>query len=152
MTRMPKNLLFACTHNMIRSPMAEAMMKTRFGDRIGVDSCGITEGSPDGFTIAVMTEAGINIMQHQPKTFAALGDKTFDLIICFSEVSHSHAVEFARGHSSEVEYWPIYDSGLVSENREAKLRAYRAVRDEIAARLDARFSTGSPPSKHPENT
>ena len=34
MKTLPGSLLFACTHNMVRSPMAEAMMKARFAKRI----------------------------------------------------------------------------------------------------------------------
>ncbi|MGC6485548.1 MAG: low molecular weight phosphatase family protein [Candidatus Puniceispirillales bacterium] len=139
MTMASATILFACTHNMIRSPMAEALMKARFPNRVFVDSCGITEGSLDGFVVTVMDEIGIDLKAHQPKRFADLDDEYFDLIICFSEDSHKHATEFARGKSTEVEYWPVYDAALASENREERLKAYRAVRDEIAARLDARF-------------
>ena len=137
---LPETILFVCTHNMIRSPMAEAMMKARFGNKVFIDSCGITEGSPDGFSIAVMEEINIDMNAHHPKRFEDLEDEYFDLIVCFSETSRDHAVEFTRDKSTEVEYWPIYDAGLVSENREEKLRAYRAVRDTIASRLDERFN------------
>lgn len=137
----PATILFACTHNMIRSPMAEALMKDKFGNRIFIDSCGITEGSPDGFAVTVMDEIGIDLKAHQPKCFADLEDEYFDLIICFSEASRDHALEFALGKSTEVEYWPIYDAALVSENRVERLQAYRQVRDEIIAGLKARFTT-----------
>ena len=76
--KQPLNILFACTHNKIRSPMAEAMMKDIYGDYIGrVDSCGMDDGGDfgDGFTIAVMQEIGINLMDHEPKSFTDLEDK-----------------------------------------------------------------------------
>ena len=68
------NILFACTHNKIRSPMAEALTKTMYPSRIAhIDSCGIDDGGGigDGFTIAVMQEIGIDLLDHTPKSFAA---------------------------------------------------------------------------------
>lgn len=139
--RPPATILFACTHNMIRSPMAEALMKARFPKTVFIDSCGITEGSLDGFVVTVMDEIGIDLMAHQPKRFVDLEDEYFDLIICFSKESYDQAVEFAQGKSTEVEHWPVFDAALASENREERLKAYRAVRDDIASRLDNRFDT-----------
>ena len=135
----PATILFACTHNMIRSPMAEALMKDKFGSRIFIDSCGITDGSPDGFAATVMDEIGIDLKAHQPKCFADLEDEYFDLIICFSDVSYAMAENIARNKSTEVEYWPVFDAALGSDNREERLQAYREVRDIIAAKLKDRF-------------
>ena len=53
------SVLFACTYNAIRSPMAEALMKYFHGHRIYVDSVGVREGDPDPFMVAVMDEIGI---------------------------------------------------------------------------------------------
>ena len=136
---LPGNVLFACTHNMIRSPMAEGLMKSLFPNKVFTDSCGINAGVPDGFVINVMNEINIDMTRHLPKSFEDLEDEYFDLIICFSDVSFEKAKIFAKGKSTEVEHWPVFDSGLVSDNRDERLKAYRLVRDIIAEKLKEKF-------------
>ena len=136
---LPGTVLFACTHNMIRSPMAEGIMKQLCPNTVFVDSCGINAGSSDGFVITVMQEIGIDMTQHEPKSFGDLDDEYFDLIICFSEYSYSKAQDFAQAKSTEVEYWPVFDAGLASDNREERLAAYRVVRDRIGDLIKEKF-------------
>jgi protein-tyrosine-phosphatase len=139
---LPSTVLFACTHNMIRSPMAEALMKSMFPGQIFADSCGLSAGVADGFVITVMDEIGIDLSNHEPKSFDDLEDEFFDLIICFSDVSYAMALDMAQSKSTEVEFWPVYDAALASDNREERLTAYRLVRDAIAEKLQDYF--GSP--------
>ena len=143
--KLPTTVLFACTHNMIRSPMAEGLMKSLFPNKVFADSCGIDAGIPDtgildGFMINVMDEINIDMSQHKPKSFLDLNDDYFDLIVCFSDISYGQAVQFAKGKSIEVEYWPVFDSGLVSDNRGERIKAYRLVRGIITEKLKARFA------------
>ena len=142
---LPGAVLFACTHNMIRSPMAEGLMKAMFPGRVFADSCGLNAGAPDGFVFNVMNEIGIDLTNHQPKSFDDLEDEYFDLIICFSDVSFAMAEEIARNKSTEVEYWPVFDAALGSDNREERLKAYREVRDIISAKLKDRFGGDEAP-------
>ena len=62
---MPSNLpgavLFACSQNAIRSPMAEGLMRHFYGRCVYVQSCGVRTGEPDGFVVAVMDELGIDL-------------------------------------------------------------------------------------------
>ena len=68
MVRPPSSVLFACTFNSIRSPMAEALLKHLHGRRIYVDSVGVREHSLDPFAAAVMEEIGIDLKRHrEPK-------------------------------------------------------------------------------------
>ncbi|MFN8720741.1 MAG: low molecular weight phosphatase family protein, partial [Rhodospirillales bacterium] len=48
------SVLFACTHNSIRSPMAEAMLKHLHGRRLYVDSVGVRSGERDPFMVEVL--------------------------------------------------------------------------------------------------
>ena len=81
MVELPSAVLFACTMNSVRSPMAEGILKFLHGTRIYVDSAGVRASEVDGFAIAVMDEIGIDIASHKPKAFEALEDSYFDLII-----------------------------------------------------------------------
>jgi len=129
------SILFACNVNAVRSAMAEEMVKMAFPGQIFTDSCGVAPGQPDGFAIAVMTEAGYDISQHIPKSFDDLDCEFYDVIISFSPEAHERALELTRNIDSQALYWPVDNLADLQGSREERLRAYRAVRDDIAAKL-----------------
>lgn len=142
-------MLFACNFNRVRSPMAEGLLKRLVGDRIFVDSCGLrreagegTEGA-DPFSRAVMAELGVDLAAHAPKTFDDLEDDSFDLVISLTPEAQHRAVELTRGRAVDIEYWPTFDPTLVEGAREARLAAYRDVRDSLSRRIVQRFGGGS---------
>ena len=141
----PSAVLFCCTQNSIRSPMAEALLKYLHGTRIFVDSVGVRASEIDGFAIAAMDEIGIDLTKHRSKTFDDLEDTSFDLIISLSPEAQHSAVEMTRTMACEVEYWPTMDPSVVEGTREEMLDAYRDVRDTLLARIRERFpSSGAP--------
>lgn len=133
------SVLFACTMNAARSPMAAAIMRHFHGKRIYSDSCGARAGELDGFAVAVMEEIGIDISAHKPKTFDQLEDSSFDLIVSLSPEAQHHAVEMTRYWSCEVEFWNTFDATVVEGSRDARLDAYRTVRDQLLDRILDRF-------------
>lgn len=145
MASQPGSVLFCCTENSIRSPMAEGLMKYLHGRRIFVDSVGVRASEIDGFVVAVMDEIGIDLSKHRPKTFDDLEDTSFDLIISLSPEAQHSAVEMTRTMACDVEFWPTLDPSIVEGNREERLDAYRDVRDKLMARIRERFPiTGAP--------
>jgi protein-tyrosine-phosphatase len=135
----PHSVLFACTLNAVRSPMAEAYLKHLLGKQLYVDSVGLKPSELDGFAVAVMDELGFDLKNHKPKTFDQLEDTSFDLIITLSPEAHHKALEWARHMAAEVEYWPTFDATAIEGDRERKLEAYREVRDLIMKRIRERF-------------
>lgn len=143
----PGAVLFACNLNRVRSPMAEALLKRLVGDRIYVDSCGARLPEPvlddddevDAFAKAVMAEIGCDLSEHNAKTFDDLEDTSFDLVISLTPEAQHRAVELARGRAVDIEYWPTFDPTLAEGSREARLAAYREVRDALAAKIAERF-------------
>jgi protein-tyrosine-phosphatase len=140
--RPPSSVLFACSWNAIRSPMAEAILKHHRGKTIYVDSAGVRTQEVDGFAVAVMEEIGIDISRHRAKTFDELEDTSFDLVISLSPEAQHKAVELTRTMDCLVEFWPIIDPGVVEGGRETQLEAYREVRDLLMQRILRRFPTG----------
>jgi protein-tyrosine-phosphatase len=137
---LPSAVLFACTMNSVRSPMAEAIMKFLHGHRVFVDSVGVRTGYIDGFAVAVMDEIGIDLTRHNSKTFDDLEDDNFDIVIPLSPQAQHRAVEMTRAMAVEIEFWNTFDPSIIeSEDREVKLDAYRKVRDELMIRIKARF-------------
>ncbi|MGZ9034463.1 MAG: arsenate reductase/protein-tyrosine-phosphatase family protein, partial [Rhodospirillales bacterium] len=96
MLEVPSAVLFACTFNAVRSPMAEGILRARHGRRVYVESIGIRPGKLDPFAVQVMDEIGIDISGHEPRTFDDLEDESFDLIISLSPEAQHRAVEMTR--------------------------------------------------------
>ena len=145
---LPGSVLFACTLNAIRSPMAAAILRHLAGRRVYVESAGVRAGEVDPFVAAVMDEIGIDLSRHQPHTLADLHDTTFDLIVTLSPEAHHQALEMTRTMAVDVEYWPTFDASLMvgQGNREQALESYRAVRDRLFQRIKTRFGFEGGPS------
>jgi protein-tyrosine-phosphatase len=140
-------VLFACTMNAVRSPMAAAILRHLAGQRIYVESAGVRAGELDPFMVVVMNEIGIDVSRHEPRTLADLHDTSFDLIVTLSPEAHHQALELTRTMAVGVEYWPTFDASLMmgQGSREQILDSYRAVRDRLFKRIKSRFDlTGGP--------
>lgn len=141
------SVLFACTYNMIRSPMAAGLLRHFLGHKIFVDSAGVRDADEiDPFVVAVMEELGIDLSRHVCKTFDELEDTSFDLIISLSPEAQHRAIEMTRTMACDVEFWPTFDPTLVDGNRQAMLEAYRKVRDGLLERVKERFPLSRGPS------
>lgn len=145
---LPGAVLFACTTNTVRSPMAAAILRHLAGRRAYVESAGVRTDTPDIFAAAVMDEIGIDISQHKPHTLQELHDTSFDLIVSLSPEAHHQALELTRTMAVEVEYWPTFDATLMvgSGSREQILQAYRDVRDTLFRRIKQRFGLEGGPT------
>jgi protein-tyrosine-phosphatase len=138
---LPSAVLFACSQNAIRSPMAEAIMKHFYGHKVFVQSAGVRAGEPDPFLAEVMDEIGIDLKKHKPRTFEDIEDTSFDIAISLSPEAHHRALEMTRTMAMTAEYWPTMDPSATAGSREQILDAYRAVRDGLVRRIRQRFGT-----------
>lgn len=137
---LPGAVLFACNWNVVRSPMAAALMRGLYGTRVFVDCCGLRRGeAADPFAAAAMEEIGLDLSEHKPKSFEELEDGSFDLVVSLTPQAQHRAVELARGNATEIEYWPTLDPTLETGSREQRLEGYRAVRDGLRRRILDRF-------------
>jgi protein-tyrosine-phosphatase len=142
---LPGAVLFACSMNAIRSPMASALMRHLTNRRVYAKSAGVRMGDNDSFAISVMDEMGIDISAHEPVTISDLHDTSFDLIITLAPEAHHQALELTRTMAVDVEYWPTIDPSLASGSREQIMDAYRACRDQLLQKIRTRFVlTGTP--------
>jgi len=137
---LPQSILFACTQNAVRSPMAAAIMKQRFGKFVYVESVGARAGEKDPFVAEVLDEIGVELGKHRPRSFDDMEDAAFDLVITLSPEAHHKAMELTRTSAALVEYWPTMDPTVVEGSREQRLEAYRACRDGLEDRIAARFA------------
>ena len=141
---LPGAVLFACTLNAVRSPIAAALMRYLYGRFVYIDSVGARAGELDPFATEVMDEIGIAIGKHRPKSFEDLEDSSFDLIVTLSPEAHHKAMELTRTMAVDVEYWATFDPTAVEGSRTQRLDAYRAVRDALMEHIERRFSVSRP--------
>lgn len=144
----PSAVLFACTMNAVRSPMAAAILRHLAGRRIYVESAGVRTDETDVFAIAAMNEIGIDISKHTPRTLRELNDTSFDLIITLSPEAHHQALELTRTMAVDVEYWPTFDASLMmgQGSRDQIMQSYREVRDRLFQRVKQRFGLEGGPT------
>ena len=141
-------MLFACTLNCIRSPIAASILEHLSNGRYVVMSAGVRAGLPDPYAVAVMDEIGIDLTEHEPQALTVLRDQLFDVIISLSPEAHHHALELTRLMAADVEYWPTFDCSLALSRpkREQIITAYRGVRDDLVRRIRDRFEIEGGPS------
>jgi protein-tyrosine-phosphatase len=137
---LPQSILFACTQNAVRSPMAAAIMRQRYGKFVYVESVGAKAGEKDAFAAEVMDEIGLSIAKHRPRSFDDMEDSAFDLVITLSPEAHHKAMELTRTSAAVVEYWPTMDPTVTEGSRDQRLDAYRTCRDGLEDRIAARFA------------
>ena len=145
MDELPSSVLFACTWNAVRSPLAEGVARRLLGHSTYIDSVGVRKRDIDPFVIVALAEIGIDVSEHAPKTFEELEDTSFDLVISLSPEAQHQAVEMTRTMACDVEFWHTFDPSIIEGNREVRLVAYREVRDTLLRKIEKRFQTSGAP-------
>ena len=92
MTSLPSSVLFACSENSVRSPIAEALAKRLYGHSSYIDSVGVRASDVDGFAVAALDELGIDVHRHHAKTFEDIDPASLDLIVTLSPEAHHRAL------------------------------------------------------------
>lgn len=143
----PRSVLFACTYNAIRSPMAAELMRMQFGPLVRVDSAGVRPAEEVSAMAAfVVDESGGDIAKWRPKSFEALAESdegAFDLIVSLSPEAHHRALDRIPQLGLAAEYWPTFDPSLAEGSRDQVLMEFRSVRDGLARRIAQRFQRPS---------
>lgn len=144
---MSYNLLFVCTGNTCRSPMAEALARHGIRERgwsgVEVGSAGVAAlaGSPaSGEVPQVLTEAEVETTEHGASELTPEVVEWADAILVMSH-SHLDAVE-AMGGGGKValvtEYLPGDEAGQpVIDPIGAGIDVYRQTRDQIRRAVEA---------------
>ena len=116
--------------------MAAALLARRLGGAMRIDSAGVYQGGFDPFIEAVLAEEGSSLKGYEPKSMADIDIEAFDLIVALTPEAADEARRLAP---DRVEYWPIDNPSEARGGRDALMDAYRAVRDDLSARLRRRF-------------
>lgn len=127
-------VLFVCSMNSVRSPIAAALARKHFPGRLIARSAGVRSGKADHFVHQVMEEIGVDMSVHTPHTMDELMASHFDVVVTLAEDARKAVAE--RGFEAEVtEHWQVADPSEVEGTREVALAAYRDLRDDLDKRL-----------------
>lgn len=132
------SVLFVCSMNSVRSPIAAALARQAYPGRIIARSVGVHGGKADQFVYEVMEEIGIDMSVHTPHILDELVANRFDLVINLSDDA-AEAVARKGLEAGAVENWQVADPSLVEGNREVILNAYRDLRDNLRWRVRERL-------------
>ncbi len=129
-----KRVLILCTGNSARSQIAEGLLRELVGDRFEVMSAGVTPTAVRSEAIKVMSEIGIDISSHRPKSIDEFAAQTFDYVITVCDNAKQQCPIFAG--SMQRIHWGLVDPAEVGHDQETRLRAFREARDDLRERLE----------------
>ena len=132
-----KRVVFVCTGNTCRSPMAEGYLKSVKDKGYEIISRGLSaDGSPAATnSVNAMLEKGIDITGHVSRQMTYEDAEKADVIVCMS-ASHADILE-ALG----IDKLKIFVLGI-NDPYGGDMDTYRACRDEIFGTIDELIEDG----------
>jgi ArsR family transcriptional regulator, arsenate/arsenite/antimonite-responsive transcriptional repressor / arsenate reductase (thioredoxin) len=128
-----RRVLFVCTGNSSRSPMAEALLRHRAGTSVEAVSAGTRPKPVHPDAVAVMRDRyGLDIAGHRPTHVAAVAGQPFDYVISVCDKAREACPEFAARPG--LIHWSLPDPAA----GEGGLAGYPAF-ERAAAELDLRI-------------
>jgi len=128
-----RRVLFVCTGNSGRSPMAEGLLRHRAGARVEAASAGIRPKPLHPHAVAVMRDRyGLDITGHRPVHVETAARDRFDYVISLCDKAREACPEFP-GRPGLI-HWSLPDPAA----GEGGLTGYPAF-ERTAAELDARI-------------
>lgn len=142
-----KNILFVCTGNTCRSPMAEALFRHHEeNNEWTARSAGLyaDSGSPAStHAIAVLNEQGIDLKKHRSSPLTHELIQQADLIVTMTEGHRSALLQIQPDIANKVCLLKSFESSMVSPDITdpfgGSLTDYKIIRDEIDLALSELF-------------
>lgn len=131
---MGRSVLFLCTGNSARSPMAEALLRHRSGGRVDVASAGShPKPALHPNTVRVLREEyGLDLAPRQPQPLSAVAGRHFDYVITLCDKIR----EVPRDHGPAVTtHWSLPDPSAATDTDGATYPEFRRVAQELDTRI-----------------
>jgi len=130
----PVKVLFLCTGNSARSPMAEALAKARSGSAIEACSAGSQPRPLHPNAVRVMREDyGLDLARHRPRHFDEFAGKHFDWVISLCDRVREVCPEFP-GHPETI-HWSIANPAT-GDSDDLTYPQFQQTATELATRID----------------
>lgn len=125
----PKKVLFVCTHNAVRSQMAEAILNHLYGDRYTAYSAGSDPTQTDPLVARVMKEMGIDVDHQWSKSLDVFKNENIDYVVTVCNQAKEACPYFPGNHINI--HHGFRDPSDLNGKPEDIIHAYRQVSDEI---------------------
>lgn len=133
---MKKKVLFICTHNSVRSQMAEGFLNALYGDRYEGLSAGIEPTQINPYAVKVMAEIGVDISMHRSKSIEDFRGKNFNYVVTVCD----HAKEICPFFPGKnILHKGFEDPSDFKGTEDEILKEVRRVRDEIKDWIEITF-------------
>ena len=128
---MAASILFLCVANSARSQLAEALARHLAPPGVAIYSAGSEPSIINPLAVRVLAEVGVDASGQFSKGLDAIPLGEIDLVVtlCAEEVCPLFPSPVRKLH------WPLQDPAKATGTDEERLAAFRAVRDELSARL-----------------
>ena len=130
----PGEVLFVCTGNSARSPIAEALLRYHGADDVRVTSAG-THPKPQlhPYAVRVLGEQfGIEVADQHPRHLDSVATRRFGRVVTLCDKAREVVPAFAN-HPRRM-HWSIPDPATAGDSDQAHYRAF----EQIAAGIDTR--------------
>jgi arsenate reductase len=124
-----QRVLFLCTHNSVRSQMAEGLLRTLGGDRFEVHSAGTVASGVNPEAIRAMAELGIDIQHQESKALERYRTQHFNWVITVCDDAAEACPRFP-GNVRRL-HWSLPDPGRAPGDERQRFVVFREVRDRL---------------------
>lgn len=119
-------VLFLCTGNSARSPMAAALCEQRSGGAVRADSAGSHPKPLNPAAVRALHAYGLDLAGHRPRSLHELVDEPFDAVVTLCDRVREVCPEFPGG--SRAVHWSLPEPASVAD--------FERVAAELCTRLD----------------
>lgn len=126
---------FLCTGSSARGQMAEGLLRHLGGDRYEVYSTGTYPVGLNPAAVAAMQEFQIDISAQRSKSVDEFVGQAFDYVNTVCDRAKESCPCWT--HTGHLVHWRFEDPAAVITTPEEQREAFRVVRNQIKARLDA---------------
>ena len=138
-------VLFLCTHNSARSQIAEGLLRHLAGDRFEAHSAGTEATHVRPLAVRALDEIGADISRQESKTLDSYLQEPFDYVVTVCD-SANEACPVFHGAKERL-HWSFPDPSQVTGTEEERIGVFRAVRDEIRARIEEELLRADDPGR-----
>jgi arsenate reductase len=131
----PVRVLFLCTGNSCRSQMAEGLLRRIVPPAVvEVASAGTNPKPVHPDAVRIMREILVDISAQRSKSLDQFLDYEFDFVITLCDEAQEACPTFPG--AAQHLHWSLPDPAAAHGAEEERLAAFRAVRNDLATRMD----------------